>query len=32
MDYDENQNAPLSRVIWKDHHISWDPTTMEEIL
>ncbi len=23
-DYDEYRKAPISRLIWKDHHTSWD--------
>lgn len=23
-DYDDHRKAPLSRVIWKDHHTSWE--------
>ena len=25
-DYDEHRKAPLPRLIWKDHHTSWDRT------
>ena len=25
-DYDDHRKAPIPRLIWKDHHTSWDRT------